>query len=230
MLFLPTISSHFRRRIDSYNAKVREIYSIYIENVTRRMRMLNPDVECCLPVSGVSFTHSVDYDDGTFEYQLHHHYSQQIQNPSISPFAGLSGLTHEKFMSNYHSNTCSWDLFCDLNLSDRVVPYLDLECRDHTNVPYRINSYALDFYRIGSDRLLEEENELQSGNIYNHLLDFQLILSSIKTSLEIIIANEMKQRCSTDLEFLTPFYKAMERIHTNFSEKFYRVYPRQYRL
>ena len=59
------------------------------------MRMLNPDVECCLPVSGVSFTHSVDYDEGTFEYQLHHHYSQQKQNPSISPFAGLSGLTHE---------------------------------------------------------------------------------------------------------------------------------------
>ena len=75
-------------------------------------------------------------------------------------------------MSNYHSTTCSWDLFCDLDLSDRVVPYLDLDCRDHTNVPYRVNSYALDFYRIGSDRLLEEENELQSGNIYNHLLDF----------------------------------------------------------
>ena len=34
MLFLPTISSNFRRRIDSYNAKVREIYSVYIENVT----------------------------------------------------------------------------------------------------------------------------------------------------------------------------------------------------
>ena len=230
LLFLPTISSEFQKRIDSYNAKVREVYSVYIENVARRMRILNHAYESSLPMSGISFAHPTDCNDGTFEYQLRHHYSQQSQNPSISPFAGLSGLTHERFMSNYHSNIGSWDLVCDLDLSDRVVPYLDIHCRDHTNATYRLNSYALDFFQMGSERLLEEENELQSGDIYNCLLDFQLVLSSITTSLEIILSNGGKRVAPAEFNLLQPLYSTMKRIHDIYSEKFSKAYPRRNRI
>ncbi|CAF4439508.1 unnamed protein product, partial [Rotaria magnacalcarata] len=80
----------------------------------------------------------------TFEYNLHHHQSQQINNPSISPFASLSGLTHERFMSNYNATMGSWDLAYNLDFSPKVVPYVDIDCRDHTNTAYHLNSYALD--------------------------------------------------------------------------------------
>ncbi|CAF0759137.1 unnamed protein product [Adineta steineri] len=178
-LFLPPISRDFRVRVELYNSIVKDVYGFYIENVTRRMRSFANGQEYVLPFSNISFTDQAVYDNGTFEYDLHHHRSQQTQNPSISPFAGPSGLTHEKYMLNYNSVVGSWDLAFNLDLSTRTVPFADLDCRDHTNSMYYLNSYALDFFNHGSEQLLEDENELQHGDIYNLLLDFNLVLSSI---------------------------------------------------
>ncbi|CAF0855267.1 unnamed protein product [Adineta steineri] len=132
-LFLPPISRDFRVRVELYNSIVKDVYGFYIENVTRRMRSFASGQEYVLPFSNISFTDQAVYDNGTFEYDLHHHRSQQTQNPSISPFAGPSGLTHEKYMSNYNSVVGSWDLAFNLDLSTRTVPFADLDCRDHTN-------------------------------------------------------------------------------------------------
>ncbi|CAF0985074.1 unnamed protein product [Adineta steineri] len=132
-LFLPPISRDFRVRVELYNSIVKDIYGFYIENVTRRMRSFANGQEYVLPFSNISFTDQAVYDNGTFEYDLHHHRSQQTQNPSISPFAGPSGLTHEKYMSNYNSVVGSWDLAFNLDLSTRTVPFADLDCRDHIN-------------------------------------------------------------------------------------------------
>ncbi|CAF4617272.1 unnamed protein product, partial [Rotaria sp. Silwood2] len=79
---------------------------------------------------------------------------------SISPLAGPSGLTHERFMSNYNPTISSGDLSYDFDLTTRTIPYVDIDARDHTNASYYLNSYALDFYRHGSKRLLMFENEL----------------------------------------------------------------------
>ncbi|CAF3575251.1 unnamed protein product, partial [Rotaria sp. Silwood2] len=224
-LFLPPISKEFRERIDSYNSIVKDVYGCYIENVTKYLRSMNNKQEEILPFSNISFNKTTDYDNGTFEYNLHYHQSQQILNPSISPFAGLSGLTHEHFMSNYNSIVSSWDLVYDLDLSPKIVPFIDIDCRDHTNTAYHLNSYGLDFFKQGSEVSLINENGLSPGDTYSLLLDLYLVLSSVKTSVEVIIKNEEKQTTTDDLAIFIPLYKSLSNIQSIFARNFQRQYP-----
>ncbi|CAF0782411.1 unnamed protein product [Didymodactylos carnosus] len=224
-LFLPSISNEFQDRLQSYNSVVKDVYGFYIENVTRRMRSLADSQENVLPFSNISFARSTDYDNGTFEYDLHHHYSQQSQNPSISPFAGPSGLTHQRFMSVYNPAVGSWDLAYDLNLSPRIVPFVDVDCRDHTNSAYHLNSYALDFFKHGSEKLLIDENQLLRGETYSLLSDFLLVLSSVKKSLEIIVAHEEKLPKPNDMKFFLSLAKKMSGVQQIFSSKHNKQYP-----
>jgi hypothetical protein len=210
---------------------VKDVYGGYIENVTRYLRSINDTQKEILPFSKISFTQqSSDYDDGSFEYHLHHHQSQQTQNPSISPFAGPSGLTHECFMSNYNPSIGSWDLVYDLDLSPRIVPYVDIDCRDQANTAYQLNSYALDFFKHGSEKLLIRENEISPGDTYGILLDFNLILSSITTSVEVIVKNEQKQIKTKDLAIFERLYQALSSVQNVFSSNFYRQYPSRNQL
>ncbi|CAF0733868.1 unnamed protein product [Adineta steineri] len=230
-LFLPPISKIFRQRIDVYNSIVKEVYGCYIETIAQYLRNSNNRHEEILPFSNISFAQNIDYDNGTFEYQLHHHYSQQRQKSlSISPFAALSGLTHEKYMSNYNPIIGSWDLVYDLDLSPKVVPFFDINCCDHTNTAYHLNSYVLDFYKHGSEALIIMENGLNSGDTYNLLLDFHLMLSSIKTSLQVILDHELKHNESKDRNMLSPLYKLIASLHMNFAKKFRRQYPDRNKL
>jgi hypothetical protein len=229
-LFLPSISKQFRKRVEVYNAIVKEVYGCYIQNVIQYLRSINDGQKEILPFSNISFAQSSDYDDGSFEYNLHHHQSQQIQNPSISPFAGPSGLTHECFMSSYNPIVGSWDLAYDLDLSPKIVPFVDIDCRDHTNSEYYLNSYALDFFKHGSEQLLISENGLNSGETYNLLLDFNLVLSSITTSLEVIIKNEPKQTQTEDLVIFQQLYQSLSSVRSVFSRNFHKQYPSRNRL
>jgi hypothetical protein len=180
----------------------------------------NNNQEYTLPFSNVSFLQSSDYDNGTFEYNLHHHYSQQTHNPSISPFAGPSGLTHQQFMTNYNPTVGSWDL----DLSPRIVPFVDIDARDHKNSSYCLNSYALDFFEHGSEAALISENQIGSGDTNSLLLDFLLMLSVIKTSLQAIIENEDKQTTNNDINFFEPLFKKLSNVKDTFADKFHKRY------
>lgn len=229
-LFLPKIFEQFQKRVEAYNKVVTEVYGSYIDNVTRYLRSINDQHKEILPFSSISFSQDLDYDDGSFEYNLHHHQSQQTNNPSISPFAGVSGLTHNCFMSNYNPIIGSWDLVYDLDLSSRVVPFIDIESRDHTNVAYHLNSYALDFFIHGSEKLLMIENRLEPGDIYNLLLDFNLVLSSITTSLEVIIENDKTQSQTKDSSIIRELYTSISSVKDTFSRNFRIQYPSRNQL
>ncbi len=229
-LFLPSISKQFRKRVEEYNTIVKDVYGCYIENVTKYLRSINDKQIESLPFSNISFSQNSDYDDGSFEYNLHHHQTQQKQNPSISPFAGLSALTHERFMKNYNPIVGSWDLAYDLDLSPKVVPFIDIDCRDHTNTSYHLNSYGLDFFKQGSETSLIIENGLNPGDTYSLLLDLHLVLSSVKTSLEVLIENERNQTITHDLPIFLPLYRSVFNVQNIFSRNFSRQYPARNRL
>ncbi|CAF4417668.1 unnamed protein product [Didymodactylos carnosus] len=215
-LFLPPVMEEFRQRIHTYTEIIKQVYGYYIENVVDVREIIRHEIileEYILPFSNISFYSTVDnYDNGTIEYYLHHHYSEHEQNRSISPFVGLSGLTHEIFMKNFNSH--SWDLAYYIDLSSKVIQFVDIDCMDNTGVAYHLNSYAYDFFIIGSQKLLIEENTLERGNVYNLLLDFNLVISSIKISLEIVIVDEKKQ-ISSDLRFFQQLYDKIKIIHKN---------------
>lgn len=229
-LFLPPISERLRRSVNAYNAIVKEVYGSYIDNVTRYLRRKNIGQIEALPFSGIPFIKDSAYDNGSFEYNLYHHHSQQTLNPSISPFTGLSGLTHKSFISNYNPTTGSWDLSYDLDLSTKIVPFVDLDCRDHTNTAYHLNSYALDFYVNGSDDQLIAENGIGSGETYDLLLNFHLALSSINTSLKVIIDDQDTQTVQNDYNFFSSLYKSISSVQEKFSKKFYTEYPGRNRM
>ncbi len=78
------MSADFIEKVQAYNAIVKDVYGFYIENVTQQMRLTdyqNQEQNLTL-LYGISFI--------------------QSSNPSISPFASVSGLTHEQYMSNYN--------------------------------------------------------------------------------------------------------------------------------
>jgi hypothetical protein len=217
--------TEFSERVQTYNSIVKDVYGFYIENVIRHLRLLCHNQEQILPFSNVSFFQSSDYDNGTFEYNLHHDYSQQSQNPSISPFTAPSALTHEKFMSNYNPTVGSWDLAYDLDLSPSVVPFADIDARDHTNSAYYLNSYAVDFFNHGSEASIIQENQINPGDTNSRLLDFLLMLSSVQTSLQIIIHNKNKETTDDDIQFFQPIFKKISSIKNIFADKFYKQYP-----
>ncbi|CAF4986171.1 unnamed protein product [Rotaria sp. Silwood1] len=224
-LFLPPVSQEFRKHVDTYNSIVKDVYECYIENITKYLRSMNTGQEEVLPLSNTSFAQQSNYDNGTFEYNLHYHQSQQIQNLSISPFASLSGLTHEFFMSHYNSTIGSWDLAYNLDLSSKIVPYVDIDCRDHTNIAYYLNSYGLDFFKQGSEASLITENGLSRADTYDLLFNLHLVLSSVKTSLEVIIENENQQTTINDLAIFLPLYKSLSNIQNIFARNFKKQYP-----
>ncbi|CAF1558198.1 unnamed protein product [Didymodactylos carnosus] len=177
------------------------------------------------PYLALFFTsQEADYDNGTFEYKLKHHYTQQPSS-AISPFAGLSGLTDELFMQNY--NSTSYDLAFNIDLSNRIVPFMDILNYNKTD----LNSYAVDFYINGSEQQLLTQNRLQPGDVFVFLEDFLLILASIKTSLEVIVKHEKSQTPSTDLNFFQSLFIILDAIHNDYKLKFSKVYPaRKYRM
>jgi hypothetical protein len=128
-------------------------------------------------------------------------------------------------MSNYSPINGSWDLVYDLDLSSKIVPFVDVDCRDHTNTAYHLDSYALDFYKHGSEKSLINENGLNPGNTHDLLLDFRFVLASIATSLEVIVKNEENQTTLDYREFFLPLYNSISNIENTFSKKFYRQYP-----
>jgi hypothetical protein len=127
-------------------------------------------------------------------------------------------------MTNYNPTVGSWDLAYDLDLSPRIVPFVDIDARDHTNAAYYLNSYAVDFFKHGSESVLMSENELDRGETYHLLSEFLTSLSSIKTSIDNIIENEVKQTVNNDMAFFAPLGKKISEIQQSFSNRFYKLY------
>lgn len=217
---LRSIPSEIYHRIETYNALVKQIFGSYIENVTRKMRLFQDNQEFILPYSNISFSQPSDYENGSFEYELHHHYSQQTQNPSISPFAGPSGLTHEQLMSKYNPTTSSWDLAYNLDLSTRIIPFIDIDARDHTNSSYHLNSYILDFFKHGSEALIMSENGLDPSETHPLLSKFFRSLIITHESLDKIIEDEKKRITNKDMRFFAVLGNTFESLQNSFWAKY----------
>ncbi len=93
-----------------------------------------------------------------------------------------------------------------------------------------MNSYALDFFKHGSEKLLIIANELSPGDTYGILLDFHFVLSSITTSIEVFVENDEKEASSDYKEFFLPLYKSISTVKNSFSQKFYKQYRGRNRI
>lgn len=124
-------------------------------------------------------------------------------------------------MSNYHPSMNAWDLAANLDLSSRMIPFVDIDVHDHTNATYYSNSYALDFFKHGSERVLVTENGLEWGETYHLLQEFLRSLTSIKKSFDTILENEVKSQLST-VKFFRPLSNLFSSIENEYSDKFHK--------
>ncbi|KAJ7386934.1 putative ATP-dependent RNA helicase ddx60 [Desmophyllum pertusum] len=72
------------------------------------------------------------------------------------------------------------DVYTDMN----VVPILPLKKYNSVGRVQHLNAYALDFFKHGSCKVIEKENGIRAGEVFNVLKDFGLTIKSISCSLE----------------------------------------------
>ncbi|XP_020629138.1 probable ATP-dependent RNA helicase DDX60 [Orbicella faveolata] len=72
------------------------------------------------------------------------------------------------------------DVYTDMN----VVPILPLKKYNSTGRVQHLNAYALDFFKHGSQKVIEKENGIKAGEVFSLLKDFYLTIKSISCSLE----------------------------------------------
>jgi len=65
-----------------------------------------------------------------------------------------------------------------------VVPILPLKKCNSAGPVLQLNAYALDFFKHGSQKVIERENGIKAGDVFTLLKDFYLIIKSISCSLE----------------------------------------------
>jgi len=74
------------------------------------------------------------------------------------------------------------DVYTDMN----VVPILPLKKANSVGHVLLLNAYALDFFKHGSQKVIERENGIKAGEVFFLLKDFYLTIKSISCSLEEI--------------------------------------------
>lgn len=65
-----------------------------------------------------------------------------------------------------------------------VVPILPLKKANSVGRVLHLNAYALDFFKHGSEKVIERENGIKAGDVFSLLRDFYLTIKSISCSLE----------------------------------------------
>ncbi|CAH3109010.1 unnamed protein product [Pocillopora meandrina] len=197
-LILEDLPSEFAKVLESYNREVTDIFSQYLATVAKWLGEGRGE-NYKLPLSGIEFPNEASID-GIAEHDM----IKVLANTSIKPlacsyFATLSGNTDSQLHhtsqipgdqseDEVDSDEEEWeeeplrdmhkiirqDIYTDMNL----VPILRLRNRPP------LNAYALDFFKHGSAKVIEKENGMLAGDVYNALREFYLTIKSISCSLE----------------------------------------------
>lgn len=93
-----------------------------------------------------------------------------------SPFCALPGFT-DKFDTVHDLCETVRGRF----LEESAVPYIPIAPKETGAVPW--NAYLFDFFKHGDMETLKSVNQIKGGDVWYHLKDFSLILSSIVTSI-----------------------------------------------
>jgi hypothetical protein len=102
-----------------------------------------------------------------------------------SPFSALSGFT-DKFKSIHELCTT---VRSDVFLEESTVPYIPIYPYDTNWVPW--NAYIYDFFKHGNMKALVDDNKIKGGDVWFHLKDFSLVLSTITASLSNFFGEEI---------------------------------------
>ncbi|CAH3109024.1 unnamed protein product [Pocillopora meandrina] len=197
-VILEDLPNEFVKAVKSYNRQVTDVFSQYLATVAQWLEKDRGE-DNKLPLSGIEFPTKASTDDIDDNDMIKVLANSSVQYSACSSFAALSGntdlqlqntsqRTDDQSEDEFNSDDEEWeeeplkylltiirqDVYTDMNL----VPILPVK----STLP--LNAYALDFFKHGSSIVIENENRMQAGDVYNALKEFYLTIKSISRSLE----------------------------------------------
>ncbi|KHE88629.1 hypothetical protein GE21DRAFT_6037 [Neurospora crassa] len=172
---LPDLPQKASEVLERHNQQTLSIFQNYVSSYTNQHLTGMPDN--CLPYT----KYKVDPVDAqpTPDLSTVLPSSDRPRPPTVvrSPFSALSGFTDEFATIHELCETVRAGVF----LEESAVPYIPMAPKETNGVPW--NAYLYDFFKHGDMEALKTVNMIKGGDIWYHLKDFSLILSSIVTSL-----------------------------------------------
>lgn len=172
---LPDLPQKASEVLERHNQQTLSIFQNYVSSYTNQHLTGMPDN--CLPYT----KYKVDSVDAqpTPDLSAVLPSSDSPRPPTVvrSPFSALSGFTDEFDTIHELCETVRAGVF----LEESAVPYIPMAPKETNGVPW--NAYLYDFFKHGDMEALKHVNMIKGGDIWYHLKDFSLILSSIVTSL-----------------------------------------------
>ncbi|CAH3109026.1 unnamed protein product [Pocillopora meandrina] len=197
-VILEDLPNEFVKAVKSYNRQVTHVFSQYLATVAKWLEKDRGE-DNKLPLSGIEFPKKASTDDIDENDMIKVLANSSIQYSACSSFAALSGNTEfqlhpssqrtddqsedevnsdedecEEEPLKYLLTIIRQDIYTDMNL----VPILPVK----NTLP--LNAYALDFFKHGSPKVIEKENGMQAGDVFDALKEFYLTIKSISCSLE----------------------------------------------
>ncbi|XP_072480309.1 probable ATP-dependent RNA helicase DDX60 isoform X2 [Notamacropus eugenii] len=168
-VFLENLPTDFDAALFEYNTKVRRDFSHFLLIASKFADMKK---EHQLPLSKIEFT-GKECDTSKLASHL---MGCKKDRSAISPFVSLSGVTDQDLLQVQDVNSI---ILHTVGVTSSQAPVLYLKKIDRLGRRMPLNAYALDFYKHGSLKGLEQDNRITEGEAYNLLRNFSLILQSI---------------------------------------------------
>ncbi|XP_063090855.1 probable ATP-dependent RNA helicase DDX60 isoform X2 [Cavia porcellus] len=179
-VFLDDLPEDFLAALDEYNTKVKKDFASFLLIVSKLADMTQ---EYELPLSKIKFTGKECEDSQLVSHLM----SCKEGRVAISPFACLSGNFDSALLQPEIAKSSILRMF---GITYGQAPILWPKRYDSQGRIIPLNAYALDFYKHGSLVGITQDNGIHTGEAYNLLKDFGLVIKSISVSLRELCENE----------------------------------------
>ncbi|KAK3400267.1 hypothetical protein B0T20DRAFT_180864 [Sordaria brevicollis] len=172
---LPDLPQKAREILERHNQQTLSVFQNYVSSYADQHLTGTPDNR--LPFTECEVD-TID-DQSMLDLSTVLPLSESPRQPTIvrSPFCALSGFTDKFDTIHELCDTVRAGVF----LEESAVPYIPIAPKETGGVPW--NAYLYDFFKHGDMETLKSVNQIKGGDVWYHLKDFSLILSSIVTSM-----------------------------------------------
>ncbi|KAJ3160876.1 hypothetical protein HDU86_008237 [Geranomyces michiganensis] len=176
-VFLEPLPQEIRDVLRSHDELVLSVVDSFVKNF---VQTLEPETTVQLPLTGKSFTKSGPASSG-FAKTLA---TTALKYEARSPFVAISGYDDAFSSVDELVRTCR----PGVTLQSTVAPLVS-ELLDENVV---LDAYILDFYNHGLFSILVEANGIEKGNVWPMLYEFRVVLTNIRTVLEVLLKAHKK--------------------------------------
>jgi hypothetical protein len=163
VVILPELPRPAQEILSQHNAETLEIFTTY---VTTFAKQHIKEADRTLPLTGLQVGGSED-----------------ISVPAFNPLPPTTARSHFVALSGHSDTFTSVSDLCSstrsgIFLEKAVIPQIDIS----SAAP--LNAYLYDFFIHGDVKTLERANRIRSGQVWELLNDFSMVLATIVTSFE----------------------------------------------